>query len=140
MRARGIRGIACRRRLSGSTPGALVRPRRYCFGDDSRRLGEYAWYSENASGQTHPVGKLQPNAWGLYDMHDNVWEWVQDWYGTYTVEPVTDPQGPASGSARVFRGGRWGPDAWGCRSACRGLGAPGVRDADLGFRLLRTAP
>jgi formylglycine-generating enzyme required for sulfatase activity len=112
----------------------------YCFGDDSRRLGEYAWYDENAGGQTHPVGTRQPNAWGLYDMHGNVWEWVQDWYGTYAAEPVTDPQGPASGSGRVARGGGWGGDAGHCRSAFRGYGAPGYRDGYLGFRLLRTAP
>jgi formylglycine-generating enzyme required for sulfatase activity len=79
----------------------------YYFGDDSRRLGEYAWYNENTGRQTHPVGTLQPNALGLYDMHGNVWEWGQDWYGKYVAEPVTDPQGLASGSARVVRGGSW---------------------------------
>jgi formylglycine-generating enzyme required for sulfatase activity len=112
----------------------------YYFGDDSRRLGEYAWYGENAGGQTHPVGTLQPNAWGLYDMYGNVWEWVQDWYGEYTAEPVTDPQGPAAGSVRVIRGGSWDSDARNCRSAGRAPIAPGTRSDDLGFRLLRTAP
>jgi len=112
----------------------------YCFGDDRRRLGEYAWYKENAGAQTHPVGTQQPNAWGLYDMHGNVWEWVQDWYGDYAPEPVTDPQGPTSGSFRVFRGGSWNLVAWCCRSAFRHFDARGIRYGDLGFRLLRTAP
>jgi formylglycine-generating enzyme required for sulfatase activity len=112
----------------------------YCFGDDPRRLGEYAWYDKNAGDQTHSVGQLQPNAWGLYDMHGNVWEWVQDWYGTNTAEPVTDLQGPAAGSRRVIRGGSWYSDAGLCRSAYRNYDAPGFRDVNLGFRLLRTAP
>jgi formylglycine-generating enzyme required for sulfatase activity len=112
----------------------------YSFGDDSSQLGKYAWFADNADNTTHPVGKLQPNAWGLYDMHGNVWEWVQDWYGKYTAEPVTDPQGPASGSARVVRGGSWYFDAGICRSAYRSHNTPGGRIVYLGFRLLRTAP
>jgi formylglycine-generating enzyme required for sulfatase activity len=72
-------------------------------------------------------------------MLGNVWEWVQDWFGTYTPEPVTDPHGPESGSRRVIRGGDWGSAVSDCRWAYRGSGVPSGRGVDLGFRLLRTA-
>jgi formylglycine-generating enzyme required for sulfatase activity len=111
----------------------------YSFGDATSQLGDYAWYRANSGGKTHPVGQLKPNAWGLYDIHGNVMEWVQDWYGRYPAEPVTDPQGPPSGTHRMRRGGAWNSVAAVCRSANR-YSVPGFRDDFLGVRVLRTAP
>jgi formylglycine-generating enzyme required for sulfatase activity len=88
-------------------------------------------------GKTMKVGSFAPNAWGLYDMHGNVLEWVQDWKGNYPAGNATDPQGPASGLVRVFRGGSWIDDAKSCRSAVRGVSDPDSRYDLLGFRLLR---
>jgi formylglycine-generating enzyme required for sulfatase activity len=82
-----------------------------------------------------PVGKYPANAWGLYDMHGNVWEWCSDWYGEYPSGSVTDPSGPATGSLRVTRGGGWYCNAAVCRSAFRGSLVPLYRDFFLGFRL-----
>src|SRR5262249_10029809 len=112
----------------------------YSFGNKASKLKDYAWYGDNAEGRTHPVGQRKPNAWGLYDMHGNVWEWVQDWYGPYEVDEVTDPQGPSGDSYRVYRGGGWGTFAGNCRSSERNFDAPDTRLAGLGFRVLRAAP
>jgi formylglycine-generating enzyme required for sulfatase activity len=84
--------------------------------------------------RTTTVGSYQASAWGLYDMHGNVWEWCRDWYGSYLTGSVTDPQGSPSGSDRVFRGGSWVTRASGCRSAWRHARAPGFRDYGVGFR------
>jgi formylglycine-generating enzyme required for sulfatase activity len=111
----------------------------YSFGNETSLLGEYAWYRDNSGGKTHPVGQLKPNAWGLYDMHGNVMEWVQDWYGRYSEQSVRDPQGPPSGSHRMRRGGAWNSVATVCRSANR-YSVPGFRDDFLGFRLVRIVP
>jgi formylglycine-generating enzyme required for sulfatase activity len=107
-------------------------------GDYAGKLDAMGWYDSNSGGQTHPVGQKQPNAWGLYDMHGNVYEWCQDWYSKdyYVQSPIVDPQGPASGSKRVIRGGHWTLPAGGCRSAFRGRESPGRRYG-CGFRLVR---
>ncbi len=102
-----------------------------------RDLDEIAWYDENSDKITHPVGQKRPNAWGLYDMLGNVFEWVDDWYEDYPTGPVTDPKGPSTGSFLVNRGGSWDSDARCCRAAYRGL-TPVDRDRDLGFRIART--
>ncbi|WLE97466.1 MAG: SUMF1/EgtB/PvdO family nonheme iron enzyme [Candidatus Electrothrix communis] len=95
----------------------------YCFGDDEKLLGEYAWYKKNSGGTAHPVGEKKANGWGIHDMHGNVWEWCQD-----EVDP---------GGHRVFRGGSWYGGARVCRSAYRDGRGPGSRFGGLGFRCVR---
>ena len=111
-------------------------------GDRYGNLDAIAWYRDNSldnSGRrTHPVGQKDPNAWGLHDMLGNVREWTQDRFGDYPGGSVTDPQGSASGSGRVARGGSWNSDAGYCRASFRGNVSPGNRSGILGFRLLRT--
>jgi formylglycine-generating enzyme required for sulfatase activity len=107
---------------------------RYCFGNDESKLGEYAWYDKNSGNKTHPVGEKQPNLWGLYDMHGNVWEWCQDWYGPYPKGQVTDPTGPTEGQYRGLRGGSWYSNPAYLSSSSRDRDHPGVRDDYGGFR------
>jgi len=115
----------------------------YCYGDDlnAEQLHQYGWgYTKNTESKTKFVGKLKPNAWGLYDMHGNVWERVHDWYDNnyYRNSPANDPRGPSSGQSRVNRGGSWKCDGEDLRSAYRyNLPYEGRYD-EIGFRLLRT--
>jgi len=107
----------------------------YSFGESSKSLGDYAWFYENSNGQTHPVGEKKANAWGLYDMQGNVWEWCSDWYGQYPKGAVSDPVGPREGSFRVIRGGSYFSEAANCRSANHNRHDPSDRFHYYGFRV-----
>jgi formylglycine-generating enzyme required for sulfatase activity len=96
-------------------------------------LEEVAWYDGNSGDETHPVGGKKANAWGLHDMHGNVWEWCADWYDD-ELSGGSDPTGASSGVNRVYRGGSWNDFAADCRAALRLRNSPDYRHDSLGFR------
>ena len=120
---------------------------RWSFGDDEKEPENYAWFSENSGNTTHPVGTKLPNPLGLFDMHGNVWEWVEDCYdenayqgrSEQTVNPFVAPNatGSCSSSYRVLRGGSWDFVPWGLRSAGRFRFGPEDRSDAIGFRCVR---
>ena len=111
---------------------------RYSFGDGNLKLGEYAWYSENSGDKTHPVCKKGANPWGLYNVHGDIWEWVQDeWHNTYDGAPADGSAWEDGVSAvRVLRGGGWFSTGFCLSAGCSGVD-PGIRLSFLGFRLLQ---
>jgi formylglycine-generating enzyme required for sulfatase activity len=111
----------------------------YSFGNDVSQLDKYAWFDKNSNNTSHPVGLKKPNAWGLYDMHGNVFETCSDFYGSYNLgdSPNVDPQGPSSGSSVDSRGGCWSRDGFESRSAVRGYTVPTDNRHDIiGFRVV----
>jgi formylglycine-generating enzyme required for sulfatase activity len=113
--------------------------RAFCFGNQATWLTNYAWFVANADDQTHPVGKKQPNAFGLFDMHGNVHEWCADVYGGYS--PAAAAYNKNNGnSGRVYRGGSWCSSPARCRAAWRGQQDPDHRSPFNGFRIAMNPP
>ena len=119
----------------------------YFFSDNPSKLGAYAWYDKNSGGHPRPVGQKQPNAWGLFDICGNVWEWCNDFYKVdyYQESPQQDPKGPKGGDTKVVRGGAWRFSPESCRSGYRYNEKPGYADVCFGydiygFRCVRKSP
>jgi eukaryotic-like serine/threonine-protein kinase len=111
------------------------------WGDDEARRNDHVWSAANSGGRPHPVGRRRPNAWGLYDMNGNVYEYCSDWFttGVFTAALLVDPTGPATGTEIVVRSGSWGTDPSHCRSAFRGGASKTHRNRRDGFRVVRVA-
>ena len=115
--------------------GAILNGADGCHNEPA--LDPAGWYCDNSGGAAHAVAGKAPNAWGLYDMHGNLGEWVWDWASAQDADS-TDPTGPANGAHRVIRGGSWSYAPINCRSACRTWTTPSDVAGDRGFRLVRT--
>jgi formylglycine-generating enzyme required for sulfatase activity len=127
---------------SGDDPASLLKVANVFDADSA--VNWVRWKDMALSGSdgyafTSPVGSFAPNAWGLFDMHGNAWEWVSDWHGDdyYAHSPVVDPQGPATGDVKVRRGGSWHTWPFYARASYRNYNAPSSRYTLLGFRLVR---
>jgi formylglycine-generating enzyme required for sulfatase activity len=114
----------------------------FYFDDYPERLKEFAWYSVNSKKKIHPVGEKEPNAWGLFDMHGNVWEWLEDdWHDNYEGAPEDDASAWIDNprrQVRVMRGGSYEDDSSNCRSASRKYSLPYERSRSVGFRLAKS--
>lgn len=108
------------------------------FGNDIRQLDRFGWHEGNSGQQTHAVRGKKPNHFGLFDIHGNVFEWVQDWYDPYPEGAVQNPKGPATGTSRIIRGGTYGLSGFAARSSNRGMADPDVRSIGVGVRLVRS--